>query len=112
MKERKIFEVIKVISEILKIFNPFKDTIFTVVDIRLPKRKGKMKVYLSVFPEKNEEKLLNHFNRIGKEIKNEFKEKIYLRHLPSKIVFLPSKEFKEAQRVYELIDKIKKDVIK
>jgi ribosome-binding factor A len=54
MKERKKFEVIKALSEIMQKFNVFKDVLFTIVDIKLPKKGGYLRVYLSVFPEEKE----------------------------------------------------------
>ncbi len=110
MKERKRFEVIRKISEILLQFLPKKNLLVTVVDLKLPKRKGYLKVYLSVYPEKEREEMIKYFNRFSKEIKNEIKKKIYLRHLPSKVIFYPSDEFISAQQVFELIEKIKNEI--
>lgn len=110
MKERKKFEVIKKISEIILEFLPKKNIIVTVVDLKLPKRKGNLKVFLSVYPEKEREEIIKYFNNLSKEIKNEIKERVYLRHLPSKIVFYPSDEFVYAQKVLELINEIENEI--
>ncbi len=107
MKERRRFEIIKKVSEILMKFNIFHNIFFTVVDISLPKRKGVMKIYLSIFPEKMIQEVISYFNKIQKEIKNEIKKSIYLRHLPSKLKFFPSFEFKEAQEVFSILEKFK-----
>ncbi len=110
MKERKKFEIIRKISEILNSHNPKKNVLITVVDLNLPQKGGKMKVYLSIFPEKERKEVIEYFNKISKTIKNELKENVYLRHLPSKIVFYPSDEFIEAQKIFEIIDKIKDEI--
>jgi hypothetical protein len=38
MKERKKYEVIKALSEIMQKFNIFRDILFTIVDVKLPKK--------------------------------------------------------------------------
>jgi len=109
MKERKKFEVIKALSEIMQKFNVFKDVLFTIVDIKLPKKGGYLRVYLSVFPEEKKNDFVSYFQKISSTIKNELKKEVYLRHLPSKIVFYTSKEFEEAERVYKILEKIKNE---
>ncbi len=109
MKERKKFEVIRKISEIINKFNPERNVLLTIVDIRLPKKGGVMKVYLSVFPETKTKEIIKYLNREQKAIKNEIIDNLYLRYLPSKIIFYPSFEFKEAQEVLNLIDEITKE---
>ncbi len=110
MKERKKFEIIKKISEILLEFLPQRNILVTVVDLKLPERKGNLKVYLSIYPEKEREEIIKYFNSLSKEIKNEIKKRVYLRHLPSKIVFYPSDEFVKVQRILELIHKIENEI--
>lgn len=106
MKERKKFEIIKKISEILLRFNIFSKSFFTVVDIKMPKRGGIMKIYLSIFPENLSSRVISYFNMIRKEIKNEIRKNVYFRYLPSEIKFFTSHEFKEAQQVYEILEKL------
>lgn len=109
MKERKKFEVLRQLSEILKKFNIFSNVLFTIVDLRLPKRRGIMKVYLSVFPQEKTKEVVDYFNKIHKEIKNEIKENVYLRHLPSQIKFFSSSVFEEAEQVFRLLEKLKNE---
>jgi len=104
MKERKKFEIIRKISEIIFKLNPQKNIFLTVVDVKLPKKGGKMKVYLSVFPEKEAKYTIDYFNKKQKKIKEEIKNNLYLRHLPSQIIFYPSFEFKQAEEVLKLIN--------
>jgi ribosome-binding factor A len=108
MKERKRFEIIRKISEIINKLNPEKNVLLTIVDISLPQKGGKMKIYLSVFPEAKTKEIINYFNRKQKTIKEEIIENVYLRYLPSKIVFYPSFEFKKAQQVLDLINEATK----
>jgi len=107
MKERKKFEVINRLSEIIFKLNPFSDVFLTIVNLKLPKKGGIMKVYLSVFPEEKIDEVIGYFNKISSEVKKEIKQNIFLRYLPSKIVFLPSYELKEAHEVLMLLEKIK-----
>ena len=104
MKERKRFELIRKISEIIYKLNPQKNVLLTIVDIKLPQRGGKMKIYLSIFPEKERDYIINYLNKRQKKIKEEIKKSVYLRHLPSEVVFYPSFEFEIAEEVLKLID--------
>ncbi|GIW67170.1 MAG: hypothetical protein KatS3mg096_038 [Candidatus Parcubacteria bacterium] len=104
MKERKKFETIRKISEIIYKLNPKKNVLLTIVDLKLPKKGGVMKVYLSVFPENDIENIIGYLNKKQKTIKDEIRKNVYLRYLPSKIIFYPSFEFKLAERVLKLID--------
>ncbi len=107
MKERKKFEVIKALSKIMQKFNIFRNDLFTIVDVKLPKKGGYLRVYLSVFPEKKKNEIVSYFQKINSTLKNELKKEVYLRHLPSKIVFYTSQEFEEAEKVYKILEKIK-----
>jgi len=109
MKERKKYEIIKALSEILEKFNIFENVVFTIVDIKLPKKGGYLRVFLSIFPENMSKQLISFFKQIERTIRKELKESVYLRHLPARIVFYQSLEFKEAEKVYQLLDKIKTD---
>lgn len=104
MKERKRFEIIRKLSEIIHKLNPKKNIILTIVDINLPPKRGVMKIYLSVFPENKASEIINYLNKKQKTIKEEIKKNIFLRHLPSKVIFYPSFEFKEAEKVLKLIN--------
>jgi len=104
MKERKKFETIRKISEIIYKINPQKNIFLTIVDIKLPQKGGRMKVYLSVYPETETRQMIDYLNKKQKEIKEEIKKNIYLRYLPSQVVFSPSFEFREAEKILKLID--------
>lgn len=108
MQERKRFELIRQISLIIKEKLPNINNIFTVIDLTLPKKGGIMKVYLSVFPEKNEREIINFLNRNNFKIKKEIIKRLFLRHLPRKIIFYPSSAMKDADKVLKLIDEIEK----
>jgi len=104
MKERKKFETIRKISEIIYKLAPQKNIFLTIVDVKLPQKGGRMKIYLSIYPEKEIKKVIDYLNKRQKKIKEEIKRNIYLRYLPSEVIFYPSFEFKEAEKVLKLID--------
>lgn len=106
MKERKKFEFIRKIGEILVNLNPKKNVLFTIVDLKLPKKGGEMKVYLSVFPEKEAKEIINFFNKVSSKIKNELKKRVFLRYLPSKIVFHLTRAISEGEKVLKLINEV------
>jgi len=112
MKERKRFEVIKKISEIIYQLIPEKNVLLTVVDLILPQKGGLMKVYLSIFPEAKTNDLIKYLNKRQKTIKYEIRKNIYLRYLPSKVIFYPSSEFRQAEEVLKLIDEAKEEITK
>ncbi len=109
MKERKKFEIIRQISEIISKLNLNKKIFTTIVDVKLPKKGGFMKIYLSIYPEKETKNLIDYLNKKQNKIKEEIKKNIHLKYLPSKIIFYPSFEFKEASEVLKLIDEIEKE---
>jgi ribosome-binding factor A len=84
--------------------NPQKNIFLTVVDVKLPQKGGRMKIYLSIYPEKEIKKIINYLNKRQNKIKEEIKNNIYLRYLPSEVIFYPSFEFKEAEKVLKLIN--------
>lgn len=110
MNERKKSEFIKIISEIILRFNPSKNNIITVTDLKLPKKGGVLKVYLSVFPEKEVYKVIDYLNLKQKTIIKEFKKNMYVKYLPSRVIFYPSFVYSQAEKVLKLInEKIEKD---
>lgn len=102
--ERKKFLVIEKLSEILETIIK-GEVVFTILNVSLPQKGGVMKVYLSIFPDEKVEPIIKELNKESAKIKNELKNKIYLRYLPKKIVFKYSSDLKEAQ----IIDKILKE---
>jgi len=102
--ERKKFLVIEKLSEILETIIK-GEVVFTILNVSLPQKGGIMKVYLSIFPDEKVEPIIKELNKESAKIKNELKNKIYLRYLPKKIVFKYSSDLKEAQ----IIDKILKE---
>jgi ribosome-binding factor A len=112
MKERKKFELIKKISEIIYQLNPQKNILLTIVDLTLPQKGGIMKIYLSIFPEKDSSQLIKYLNSKQKTIKSEIIKNVYLRYLPSKIVFYPSSEFKKAEIILQLINEANQEIAK
>lgn len=102
--ERKKFLVIEKLSEILETIIK-GEVVFTILNVSLPQKGGIMKVYLSIFPDEKVEPIIKELNKESAKIKNELKNKIYLRYLPNKIVFKYSSDLKEAQ----IIDKILKE---
>jgi ribosome-binding factor A len=109
MKERKKFEIIRKISEIIYKLNPQKNVFLTIIDVKLPQKGGRMKVYLSIYPEKKTKRVIDYLNKRQNKIKEEIKRNIYLRYLPSEVIFYPSFEFKEAEKVLKLIDENSKE---
>ncbi|MCS7200567.1 MAG: ribosome-binding factor A [Patescibacteria group bacterium] len=106
MQERKKFETIKKISEIIRETLPDYTTIFTVVDLNLPKKGGTMKIFLSIFPDNKEKEVISFLNRNSFKIREEIVERVFLRYLPRKVFFYPSGVIREATKVLELIDEI------
>lgn len=104
--ERKKFLVIRILSEILEKIMP-NEVVFTILNISLPQKGGIMKVFLSVFPDEKANSIVNELNKNSLKIKNELKNRIYLRYLPKKIIFQYSSKLQEAQ----IIDKILKSDI-
>lgn len=109
MRERKKFETIRKISEIIYKLNPKKNVLLTIVDLKLPRKGGVMKIYLSIFPEIEIKEVIDYLNKKQKTIKDEIRKNVYLRHLPSKVIFYPSFEFKLAEEVLKLIDESTKE---
>ncbi len=103
--ERKKFLIIEILSSILRErIDP--NIIFTILDLSLPQKGGVMKVKLSIFPDDKAKEVVKILNKESQKIKNELKERIYLRYLPKKIIFKYSADLKEAQE----IDKILKEI--
>lgn len=102
--ERKKFLIIEKLSEILEKFIK-GEVFFTILNISLPQKGGIMKVFLSIFPDEKAKSVIHELNKDSLKIKNELKNKVYLRYLPKKILFKYSGELKEAQ----IIDKIIKE---
>ena len=109
MKDQKFFESLKKLSKAIAKFNPNPNALITVVDLKMGKKGGWMRAYLSIFPEKYCKDLINYFNKNQKSILSEIKKNLYLRYLPSKIVFYPSWEFKIADQVLKIIDESSKE---
>lgn len=109
MQDRKRFELIKQLSIILREELDDPSIIFTVVDLTLPKKGGKMKVYLSIFPEEKEREILSFLNENSFKIKQDIIKKNFLRYLPSKIIFYSSNIIKDANQVLNLIDEFDKN---
>jgi len=112
MKERKKFEVIRKVSEILNKFKQRRDILVTVVDLILPRKGGTMRIYLSIYPKIYEKETIKYFNEISRGIIKEIRENIYLRYLPSKVIFYSSDEFEIADKVLKLIKEIEDELKK
>lgn len=106
MKDRKKYEIIRKISEIIEKFLPHRNIVITIVNVLLPQKGGYLRVYLSIFPEEEKKQIIQFLNKISSKIKKELKNSLFLRYLPSKIIFYPSEEIAEAQKVLELINEI------
>ncbi len=106
MRERKKFEIIRRISEILNKFKERKDSLITIVNLTLPQKRGTIKVYLSVYPKNFEKETISFFKTQSRSILKEIRENVYLRYLPSRIFFYSSDEFEKADQVLRLIDKL------
>lgn len=106
MRERKKFEIIRRSSEILNKFKERKDSLITIVDLTLPQKRGTIRVYLSVYPKNFEKETISFLKTQSRSILKEIRENVYLRYLPSKILFYPSDEFEKADQVLRLIDKL------
>lgn len=106
MQERKKIETIRRLSEILNKVNNHKNTIITITNIIMPSKGGVMTIYLSVFPDKNELKIIQYLNAINFKIKKECLVTICFRHLPRKIIFKTSKSIKEGEELLKLINNL------
>lgn len=109
MKERKKFETIKKVSQVIQKLIPQRNVLVTIVDLKLPQKGGAMKIYLSIFPEKEIKFIINYLNKISRTIINDLKQELYFRYLPSKIIFYPSYEFKRGEEILRLIDEVAKE---
>lgn len=110
MKERKKYEVIRKLSEILNQFKERKDVLITIVDLSLPKKGGAMKVFLSIYPLNFAKNTIEYLNKISRSILKEVKENIYLRHLPSKIIFYSTEVFNQADQILKLIKEVENEL--
>lgn len=106
MKERKKIETIKRLSEIINKLNDNKNTIITITDVIMPSKGCSMKIYLSVFPDKNEWQIIQYLNSINFKIKKECLNLLHFRHLPQKIIFKTSKSIKEGDELLKLISNL------
>lgn len=111
MKERKIFEAIKNLNQILLEINPEKDVLLSIVDLKLPQKSGKLKIWLSIFPEGKSELVINYLRKNQDKIKNRIK-KIGFRYLPQKIEFYPSNAFQEAGELINVLEALQHEIKK
>jgi ribosome-binding factor A len=96
---------------ILKEIDIQEGTILTLIRVDTSPDLASSKVYFSVIPEENMEKVFRSLNSEIYEIQHLLNRKLKMRRVP-KIIFLPDKNAGNAERVEELLEKIKKKKIK
>ena len=111
MKERKIFEIIKKLNEAFIYLNPEKNTLISIVDIKLPKKGGVMKIWLSIYPREKEKDIIKELSNNQKKIISYLK-KLKLKYLPRKIIFIPSDIFARASEIYKIINETQEEIKK
>jgi hypothetical protein len=111
MKERKIFEIIKHLNKLFVELLPEKNVIISVVDIKLSQRGGKLKIWLSVFPESKEDEVIKFLRVMKKKIKDSLRV-LRLRYLPKDIEIYSSSLFKEAGEVIKFLEEMKNEIEK
>ncbi|MBZ9572898.1 30S ribosome-binding factor RbfA [Patescibacteria group bacterium] len=107
---KKVNEVIKkeLGRIILKEIGFPRNILVTLTEVETTKDLRECKVFVSVVPEKE---TINVLKTLGKEIydlQQILNQRLEMRPVP-KIRFLEDKEFKEAQKVEKILDRIQKD---
>jgi len=85
-----------------------KDVLVTLTRVECPKDLTEAKVFISILPENQSKKILEILNIRGYDLQEKLNKRLVMRKIP-KIKFFEEKEVKEAARIEELLEKIKRD---
>lgn len=85
-----------------------KDTLITLTRVETSSNLIQSKVYVSVMPEKNHEKVLVFLNKEIFNIQQSLNKRLRMRPTP-KIIFVKEKEVQKAEKVEEILERITKN---
>ncbi len=99
----------KELSQILlKEFDFPKDILVTLTRVKTSTDLNEVKVHISVIPEKEIKKIIKLLNRNLRQIQQKIGKRLEMRIIP-KIRFVEETKTREAARIDELLEKIKKE---
>ena len=84
-----------------------KDILVTVTRVETASNLIESKVYVSVMPEEKTSKVFQILNRQVYELQQKLNQRLQMRPIP-RIKFIEEKETKEAGKIEEILEKIKK----
>ncbi len=84
-----------------------RDVLATVTRVEVSPDLGEAKVYISVFPQEQKEKIMETLQKNIYHTQQKLNKKLNLKKIP-KIIFQEEKKLKQAGRVEELIEEIRK----
>lgn len=85
-----------------------KDVLVTVTGVQISTGLNQAKIYISVIPEKYFSRIFQILNKNILFLQNKINQLLIIRKVP-KIIFIEEKKTREAARIEELLEKIKKN---
>lgn len=85
-----------------------KDVLVTVTGVQISTGLNQAKIYISVIPEKYFSRIFQILNKNILFLQNKINQLLIIRKVP-KITFIEEKKTREAARIEELLEKIKKN---
>jgi ribosome-binding factor A len=95
---------------ILKEFDFPKDVLVTITRVETLSNLKESKVFISIFPENKRGEILNSLNQKIYFLQKRINQKLKMKPLP-RLKFLEEKKAKEAARIEELLEELKKEKI-
>jgi len=85
-----------------------KDVLVTVTGVKTTPDLKESKIFISIFPEKNESKISDFLNRKIYLLQQKINKRLRMRPIP-KISFFQERKTAEAGRIEEILEKLKKE---
>jgi ribosome-binding factor A len=93
---------------ILREIDSPKDTLITVTRVETTPNLIESRVFISVLPEENCEKIIKFLKKIIYQLQQKINKKLKMRPVP-KIIFMEEKKTAEAARIEKILDELKKE---